>query len=166
MASLLEFLLKFRAEDGRYVPLDPSCNKYRHYGTEHPRGVVLNKEEVLYLFDPSFKTSNKHMVMYQMLKSEGFNLFRFDDRTDKYFIYIRTANFNRKKALPIATVDLVSKNEDFCGRLSFFHNKPALFCVRSSYEVSFIQVTSVEKLSLACDKKMYKKKRHKECLSD
>eukprot|EP00866_Antonospora_locustae_P001186 jgi/Antlo1/1186/1092 len=157
MTPFLKFLSQnFRAQAGRYVPIDQSHNEYRHYGTQCLGELVLNAEEVLYMFEPGFSTNDKGVAMYVELKNSGFNLFRFRDRTDKYFVYAKTADFNRKKALPMATAEVVGKNDILVDRLDFFHQKPVLFCVSSRSQMSFLKVSELGRLSLAADKNMYK----------
>lgn len=157
MIPLLKFLsCNFRVVAGRYIPIDQSRNEYRHYGTQCLGELILNAEEVLYMFDPSFSTKDRGITMYIELKNGGFNLFRFRDRTDKYFVYTKTADFNRKKILPMATTEVVGKDDVLVDRLNFFHQKPVLFCVSSHNQTSFLKITELEKLSLAVDKSMCK----------
>lgn len=108
------------------------------------------------MFDPGLRTKDRGVAMYVELKNCGFNLFRFRDRTDKYFVYAKTADFNRKKALPMATAEVVGKNDVLVDRLDFFHKRPQLFCVSSSSQTSFLKVTELGCLSLAADKSMCK----------
>ncbi|MCZ6913666.1 MAG: hypothetical protein O7C59_03725 [Rickettsia endosymbiont of Ixodes persulcatus] len=127
MKSFLEFISDFRIESGRYIPINSSRNEYRHYGTQTPIGLILNEEEICYLFNPDFEASERGILLYISLKNDGFNVFRFQDQTDKYFVYIKTTDFNKKKVLPVATSELVSKNDKIIAKLNFFHKKPILF---------------------------------------
>lgn len=108
------------------------------------------------MFDPGVLIKDKGIAMYIELKNSGFNLFRFRDRTDKYFVYAKTADFNRKKVLPMATAEVVGKNDVLVDRLDFFHQKPVLFCVSSHIQTSFLKVTGLGHLSLVADKSMCK----------
>lgn len=160
MTSFLAFLAGFKIVDGRYAPADSCHNRYRHYGTQCP-ALVLNYEEVLHLFDPDVVVSNRGAVMYFKLKNSGLNAFRFEDRTDKYFVYVKTAEFNRKKALPAATSEIVGKNDEVAPKLGFFEGRPQLFCVCSGDQMSFVKIAQITELSRACDRDFYKNRHFK-----
>ncbi|KAG0436238.1 hypothetical protein DMUE_4322 [Dictyocoela muelleri] len=110
-----------KIDKNNYTPLKIT-NEYRHYGIKHKNTIIININELIYLYYKNFKQnidqnvfiktysylseSPKNLYPYFLLKTKGFNV--LDNK-----IYKTRQDFNRLKDIQLGIIRYVNRDENF-----------------------------------------------------
>lgn len=138
-----KFLENFIAKNEFYIPKNQSENFLRHFGERSSEGLLLRKEEVLYLFDKTKKHKDLKIRSYFDLKNSNYNILY--NQFDKTKVYNKTRHFNREKETEIGILYNYNQEESFEEAIKDISDQKLIFSVEGWDDYCVVEVKAISK---------------------